>query len=242
MKIHVLAGESLVEQFEKTEIGGEVVVCRECFVDGDLEADTLEEFWEKRERYLSENSQKEPGFYEEKVKDEFIRLWNLSDRNDVNLWFENELFCQVNLWFCLWLLRNTEARFNVIYPPFTADEDVWKGFAHYDIEALKEGYGSKVSFSHDDIYLGVQLWEAYQKRDFEKLLSLAETDSKCFPKLKEVCEAAAEIETRPKATLKKIIDGGKTEFGEAFKEFSEIEAIYGFGDLQVKRIFDELQG
>jgi len=242
MKIHVLAGESLVEPFRKTEIEGDIVVCRECFIDGDLEADTLEEFWEMREKYLSQTSEEEPGFYEEKVRDEFIRLWNLSDRNEVNLWFEYELFCQVNLWFCLWLLRNTEARFNVVYPPFKTDADVWKGFAYYDVDELKESYGAKATFGHDDVYLGVQLWEAFQKRDFEKLLSLGETKSKCFPRLKEVCEAAAEIDTRPKATLRQIIDSGKTEFGEAFKEFSEIEAIYGFGDLQVKKIFDELQG
>jgi hypothetical protein len=31
------------------------------------------------------------------------------------------------------------------------------------------------------------------------------------------------------------------EFGPVFKEFNKRESIYGFGDLQVKRIFDEIK-
>jgi hypothetical protein len=30
-------------------------------------------------------------------------------------------------------------------------------------------------------------------------------------------------------------------FGEVFKEFNKRESIYGFGDLQVKRLFDEIK-
>jgi hypothetical protein len=33
---------------------------------------------------------------------------------------------------------------------------------------------------------------------------------------------------------------GTTDFGLIFKEFNKREAIYGFGDLQVKRLLDGL--
>lgn len=240
MNVHVLSGDSLVEEFKKTNLDGETVVCRECLVDGELRSDGLEEFWAMRENYLSKTYPKEPNFYKEKVKDEFIKLWNLGDGNKINLWFEYELFCQVNLWFCLWLLRNTQAEFYIVYPQLKNKEDVWKGFGDLNSEELKTSFDSRVKFSHDDVFLAVQLWEAFQDRDFKKLVELADTESKCFPYLKEVCEAAAQIETRPKESLEKIIEGGKTDFGEVFGEFSETEGIYGFGDLQVKKIFDEI--
>ncbi len=41
--IHVLAGDSLVEPFKNTNIKGEIVVCRECLIDGDLKAEKDEE-------------------------------------------------------------------------------------------------------------------------------------------------------------------------------------------------------
>ena len=198
MNVHVLIGDSLVENFKNTNIEGEVVVCRECLVDGDLKSDNLEDFWNVRESYLSDASAKDSNFYEEKVKNEFINLWNLGDGNKIHLWFERELFCQVNLWFCLWLLRNTEARFCLIYPTLNNEADVWKGFSHLDADELKTSFDEKITLTHDDVYLAVQLWEAFQNRDFEKLAALGETKSACFPTLKEVCDAAGAIDTRPK--------------------------------------------
>jgi hypothetical protein len=94
--------------------------------------------------------------------------------------------------------------------------------------------------SHDDVYLAVQLWEAYQKGDSEKLLELAETETAKFPTLKEVCKALSEIDTRPKAVVSRLIGDGHTEFGDLFREFSKAEGVYGFGDSQVRNIFDEV--
>ena len=240
MNIHVLAGDSLAAPFGETEIDGEVFVCRECLVDGDAGTDSLEGFWLRREAYLAGNYEKEEGFYEDKVKNEFIRLWNRSEGNNVNLWFERELFCQVNLWFTIWLLRNTEATMYVVYPKLAKDTDIWKGFSFLNSNELKTSFEERIKLNHDDIYLGVQLWEAFQARDFEKLSDLGSTESKAFPTLKEVCEAAVEIETRPRNSLAKIIESGAKDFGAAFKAFNETEAIYGLGDLQVKKLYDEV--
>ena len=39
-------------------------------------------------------------------------------------------------------------------------------------------------------------------------------------------------------TIMKELD--TEEFGPVFREFNKRESIYGFGDLQVKRLFDEI--
>ncbi len=240
MPVHVLPGDSLVEMFGKIGLEGDVVVCRECFIDGDLKAESLEEFWQIREEFLRNSYGDKESGYTKNVTDEFIRLWNLSDGNKVNLWFERELFCQVNLWFCLWILRNTEPEFFAVYPKIKSGDDRWTGFSALSEEDLKESFEMRVKISNDDVFLGAELWEAFQARDFEKLLELGDAESEAFPTLKEVCEAAAEIDTRPKETLRKIIEEGKSDFRVAFQEFCKAEAIYGFGDLQVKKIYDTL--
>ena len=53
MIYHVLPGDALVETFEKTNIEGEIIVCRECLIEGDWQAESLEDFWQLRENYLS---------------------------------------------------------------------------------------------------------------------------------------------------------------------------------------------
>jgi hypothetical protein len=46
---------------------------------------------------------------------------------------------------------------------------------------------------------------------------------------------------RPVQSLMNIINELKTnEFGPVFRLFCQRESIYGFGDLQVKRIFEEI--
>ena len=237
----MLPGDSLVEQFDKTAIDGEIIVCRECLIDGDLAADKLWEFWQVREKYLTTAYGGSEKQYHE-IKQEFVKLRHLADGNAVNLWFEYELFCQVNLWFCLWLLRNTRVEFYVVYPKLKNKEDVWKGFSLLNTDQLKESFAQKVRLGHDDIYLGVQLWQAFQQRDFERLKELGKTESKCFPTLKEVCQAAAEIDTRPKESIRKIIAEGNENFNSVFGAFNKNEAIYGFGDLQVKKIYDKIVG
>lgn len=240
MSVNVLSGDSLVENFRKTGIEGEMIVCRESFVDGDLTGENLEDFWATRENYLNSTYSGEVETnYTEKVTDQFIELWNIADGNTVNLWFEYELFCQVNLWFTIWLLRNSTAEFYIVYPKLD-ENDRWSGFRSHDPDELKSCFDQKMRINDDDLYLGVQLWEAFQKRDFKVLKQLGEKESQGFPTLKEVCEAACEIDTRPKETLSKIISGGKTSFGDVLKEFCGVEGVYGFGDLQVKRVYHEL--
>ncbi len=243
MNIHLLCGDSLAKPFHSTGIEGEVKICRECFVDGDLKSEGLEDFWEKREKYLTTAYNGETPKYVTDIRDEFIALWNLADvkENSVNLWFERELFCQVNMWFSIWLLRTTETDFFVVYPRLENDDDKWKGFSQLDHEGLKASFEKREKLSYGDVYLAVELWEAFEKRDFEKLTALGKTESEAFPTLKEVCEAAVQIETRPKDSLKKIIAEGAQDFTSAFKAFSETEAVYGFGDLYVKRIYDSLK-
>ena len=48
-------------------------------------------------------------------------------------------------------------------------------------------------------------------------------------------------QSRPYTSLLEITKKLKpSSFGKVFVEFSQKEAVYGFGDIQVKRIFDEI--
>lgn len=238
MIYHVLPGDAQVEEFKKTDIEGEVIICRECLIVGDVNAETLPEFWEQRAHFiLSEYGEDEIEYYE-KVADEVAKLLDADSEDEVNLWFEYELFCSVNLWFCLWLLNETGARIYRVEPIVLSETDRWLGFGKLDEDNLKTCFNARTKFRAEDVALGAELWNAYRKNDRVKLAELSNSTSPCFPYLRDVCEAAIEKESRPSEIIAEIQFEGKTEFKDIFPEFTRRAGVYGFGDLQVRRLIE----
>lgn len=236
MIYHVLPGDAQVETFKKTGIEGEIIVCRECLIDGDITAENLEDFWRIRENYLSKTYPNSEISYAENVRAEFEKLSNVSANDVVNLWFEYELFCQTNLWFCLALISEKDANIYRVSPIVRNENDLWKGFGGLNENDLKRCFDQRIELSREDILLGRELWKSFVFKSFD-LIDFEKAGN--FPHLKEVCEAAAEIESRPEARVREILETGETDFSKVFEKFRETEGIYGFGDTQVKKIYDD---
>lgn len=232
---HITNGDYLSEDLKETSIEGEIIVCREALVSGDLKADSLEEFWEVRAHSISEDYQVSIESYYEKSVSEFEKILNIPESSEVNLWFEDDLFCQVNLWFCVSLLSNTnDLKIYRVFPKINTVNH-WRGFANYDYSDLENALESKVLLNGNDIDLAVNLWKAYQNNDIDSLKQLSENQSNCFHFLKEVVDA--NIHLNPKDFIKNQIEKGFTDFESVFKQFQEELGIFGFGDLQVRKIY-----
>ncbi len=181
--------------------------------------------------------------YHEKVAGELAKLIDLDQDTEVNLWFEYELFCSVNMWFCLWLLSETGATVYRVEPVILDYENRWLGFGKLEAADLQKCFDRRTAFSAEDIKLGVDLWNAYRKDDKNRLAELGGNPHgskgvSCFPYLAEVVAAAIEKDTRPAEIVAEIQFEGKTEFEDIFPEFTRRAGVYGFGDLQVKRIME----
>ena len=111
MTIHILNGDGLAENFN---LEGEIVVCREALIEGNLEAENLNDFWQGRADFIK--SSYDQNSYFENVKTEFDKLNKLKPIDEINLWFGNEAFCQVNMWFCVWLVAEKGAKIYRIFP------------------------------------------------------------------------------------------------------------------------------
>ncbi len=241
MNIHVLPGDALAYDFKKTEIDGQLVICRECLVAGDVKAENLEDFWQVRADFIADSFSGRREEYYSGVVAEFEKLKNFaSAKAEINLWFEYELFCQVNMWFCLYYLRDSKAKIFRVAPVMRTAHELWKGFGKLAAEDLKNCFAERGEFSEGDILLGAKLWKAYQDKDYSELARLSEYKSPRFPYLQEVCQAEIDKDTRPAAVLKGIVAKGKKDFAEIFSEFSAQAGVYGFGDDQVKTILETI--
>ncbi|MEO7538785.1 MAG: DUF1835 domain-containing protein [Pyrinomonadaceae bacterium] len=238
MTIHVLPGDSLVDEFRKANIPGDVIVCRECLVVGPVDADTTFEFWDDRARFILAEYGEDEIEYHERVADELEKLAEVEPGTEVNLWFEYELFCSVNIWFCISKLAGRGANIYRVEPSVLSIKDRWKGFGALQASDLRKCFESRRELSADDIKLGAALWEAFRADDHRSLKELSKGPSDAYPYLDEVCEAAIEKDLRPVETLMEIKKEGITEFDDVFAEFSHRAGVYGLGDLQVQRLLE----
>ena len=239
MNYQVLPGDAVAEEFRKTKIDGNVIICRECLIVGDVDADILPEFWEQRARFILSEYGEDEIVYHETVADELAKLHDLDEGAEVNLWFEYELFCSVNMWFCLWLLSETGAAVYRVEPVILSEDNRWDGFGKLTAAELQTCYDARTYFKPEDIAVGAALWNAYRKGDKAKLKELSTVESTCFPHLAEICEAAIDKETRPAEIISELTFEGKTELEDVFPAFTRRAGVYGLGDLQVQRLLDQ---
>lgn len=238
MIYHVLPGDAQVEEFRKTDIEGEVLVFREAFITGPVDSLNVDEFWDARARFILSEYGEDVIDYQEKVADELLRLDDAEAGDEVNLWFEFELFCSVNMWFCLAQLNHTGSRVFRVAPVNPSPDNVWEGFGGYAADDLQASFDSRVQLSVEDIETGANLWAAFRDRDPVRLRALSDYRSPAFPLLKEVCEAAAEIDILPAEIVREIMSTGKRGIDEIFPEFKQRAGVYGFGDLQVEKLIE----
>jgi len=240
---HILNGDSLKEQFPKN-IQGEILVARECLVDGNVKGNSLSDFFKVRAEFISNNydGYKEQDYFEKTVP-EFHKIQNIPDNVDINLWFEDDLFCQVNFWFVINLLSKSHQNnhFFLIRPKAHSQY----GFGGLNKSELVSIYESRLKLT--ELNKLAILWECYQINDTEKLIKTSRELKNAYPFILTAAEAHIErIPTngelgRPSQSLIQIIEDLETdEFGPVFREFNKRESIYGFGDLQVKRLLDEI--
>lgn len=245
MIYHILNGDALKSQLEG-KIAGQLIVARECLIDGPVASTKLSAFYEERAQFLSTAyGVSDPSKYYDKVVPEFEQLQQIETGAEVNLWFEEDLFCQVNCWFVLHLLKQNGADIQLSWVLPTAD--IRYGFGGMSEAALLAAYENRKGISNKAFAQLSGLWSLYQNNEIEAMLELVIPLQKDFPFLSRAIEAHRDRLPqknslgRPKQALLKIMQELDTrEFGPVFQAFHQQESIYGFGDLQVKRLFDEL--
>lgn len=239
---HVINGDALREQFP-ADISGKIIVMRECLVDGPVNADDLESLFAIRANFISEGYGGTKEEYHEKLVTELSHLEKVESNADINLWFEDDLFCQVNFWFIISLLQHHKLQ-NPIYliKPITHTR---YGFGGLNQLELKQISDNRIPLHKlEEISM---LWQFYTEDRNNDMLELADQLRDNYPFILPAVTAHVDRQPtsdslgRPTATLIKIMkELDTTEFGSIFQEFSERESIYGFGDLQVKKLYDDI--
>lgn len=240
---HILNGDALKQQFPKS-IQGEIIIVRECLIEGNVKGEALGQFFDNRAEFISEAYKATKQDYNEKVAAEFFKILDLENA-EVNLWFEDDLFCQVNFWFVAYLLQNVNNNENQVYLIRPKSHTPY-AFGGLDTAELLSVYENRMTLTALGKFS--ELWLAYQADDVLKMTEIASELEVNYPFVMPVVQAhiqrlpSEDSLGRPIDTLIAIMDELKTdEFELVFREFNKRESIYGFGDLQVKRFYGQIK-
>jgi hypothetical protein len=239
MTYHILNGDALDHQLP-SQIVGERIIMRECLMEGPVQASSFDSFVSQRSDYVSKAF--EDSRYYEWVVPELRKIHNIKDGSEVFLWFEDDVYCQVNLWYVLHQLADySNLSLYLVRPTSKCPYS----FGCYHSDGLIQLFEQAVPVSH--ISELANLWNCYQHEDWTQLKSSAATLADTYPFITPAVTAQIEripnqhSEGRPIETLKKIVaEIGSDSFKDIFIAFSEKEAIYGMGDLQVRNMLHEL--
>jgi hypothetical protein len=244
-QVHILNGDSLKINFPK-DLFGDKIVFRECLIDGNILGENFEVFFTNRANYIhSIIEEKNKINYKEYTLKEFYKVNKIDDIVEINLWFEDDLFCQTNLWFVLFYLKEKKFQNNIylVRPKITSPYS----FGNMSSDELINSYNKRTNIDKKSWQYFSELWKAYQQNNFNELIEIGNKLNTFSSFLIPVINAQIDRFNktslgRPKQTLLNIKKEFKTtDFNVICKEFNKREAIYGFGDLQIKLMLNELE-
>lgn len=224
---HILNGDCLAEKFPKN-LEGEIIIWREALIDGPVSED---DFFENRKKFITDNYDSESN-YDELVVKEFKKMQNISENSAIFFWFEDDLFCQINFWFLISKLNLNNTKIFRVFP-----KDKEKGFAETNENGLLEMFHSAKEITDTERKLISNLWNDFQQNNLFK-----ETSSEIVRNLEELITANENLFNGTLENQIKDIQKNAETFEEVFKIFNQKYPVYGFGDLQLKRLMNQFFG
>ncbi|WP_034058478.1 DUF1835 domain-containing protein [Lacinutrix jangbogonensis] len=247
--LNITNGRSLTNYLEKENYEGDILTWHEMLCEGptEKEIDTTS-FFEKRKVFLESVYNAEYDIL--KVQSEIRKTNNINDYQEVILWFEYDLFCHINLIAAISLLKQKGIRIPIflVCSGRIEGEIGLKGLAELTPEQLSTHYKDKIELSIDDIALAQKAWRIYCDHDHNLLKPLITRPSNfkylsiCLKAhLKRFPDTRSGLSTLQYNILKLIGEHKIKSRHHLVGYVLHYQGYYGFGDMQIVRLIDELE-
>ncbi len=241
--IHILNGDALAERFPE-EIKGQRIVIRECMAICSAYEGSIEDIFKHRAEFLqSRYPEIVEDYYSKVILPEFDKLKRLDTSYKIHLWFENDLFCQANLWFTITYLDYLGLSKNLYLVEPTSQHPY--SFAYHSREALHTIFKERKYITNTADY--ILIWEAFINKNRTVLKKINEQTSH-LAILKNALDMAISIIPNEKdqsafdLKCKKIYNSlSLINFKEFYAIFQSKYPEYGFGDLEMYVRFERLK-
>ena len=170
-------------------------------------------------------------------------LATFPEHDEVVLWFEHDLFCQVQLIYLLnWFAGREmgQTKLSLVCVDQFPGVLPFHGLGELNKEQLQSLFPGRSGIAGPQLDLAVKAWDAYSATDARSLISLLSSDMSALPFLKDALQKHLERFPstrnglgRVENTALALVPAGHTKFRSLFPAFARRESAYGFGDAQV---------
>jgi len=244
--LHIVNGLATLKLLDRTDIRGARVSGDDIFAEGPVQ-DCLETpgAWRTRAEYLQKHFGIPKEQYLQRKEERERNLRSFAYHEEVVLWFEFDLFCQLNLLYLLhWFSKKTlgHSRLTLICPGEFPGVKRFRGLGDLGPGQLTSLFEDRAEITEQQRTLGVKAWSAYSSPDPTQIQLLLEESTEPLRHLHKAFSAHLErfpwtgsgLNGVEEKTLQSLSDGGPRKFPDLFEVVSASDKVFshGMGDVQ----------
>ena len=248
---HILNGDAVITPFLESGIEGEFAIWRELHCQGPTSLIiSSQEFSDQRKSFLKSYLDIDQRFFDEHTQSQ-LALIREHVENEVTLWFEYDLFCQINMMVAINLINqiSPDCKIYLITVGKSLDHPDWITLAQVRHEEWPQLYHQKRLLEEDAVHFIKEAWKIYcsnDHRDFDILLADCPSSFKYFPQAIENHYRRFPSRVDRLTDIQRFIfqNLSAVEFTNANDLIRQLLShfhFYGYGDLQYRAILKSLE-
>ena len=242
--LHIHNGDSTAGMMKEANFPGEHVAFREALATGPTPQDLSQDEWfVVRATYLAEGVKLEADQIKQDLERADAILDKISDHDETILWFEHDLFCQINLSYLLDRFSRQalgSSRLSLICIGEFPGRVNFKGLGELTAEQMASLFDTRHEVTESEMSLAQKAWAAFCSPDPTSIEQLLAEDTSALPFLRgALTQHLARFPSvrnglgKAENKLLEFISQGQSQFGSLCPAFFNAAPAYGLGDLQI---------
>jgi len=251
--LHITNGDSTTNYLKKLKFSGEFITWREMLCEGKTTTDVGSElFWKNRYDFFKTSYKVSKQKFIDYTLKEYRNLCNKKNQKEIVLWFEYDLFCQINMIAVIsWLKRYRKGyHISLVCSGKVANSKNMFAIPELSEKRIQNHFKNRVELTQDDIEYADYIWQLYcsdsplrletiykfnPMSPFQYLASAIQAHLKRFPSIENGLNAIENnilqiVEQEKIASKKHLVN-----------RLLKDEHVYGFGDLQYENKINEIK-
>jgi hypothetical protein len=240
------------EKLKSLKLDGDIITWREMLCEGKTETNVgSESFWKTRFEFLNKNYKVSKSWFIDKTLKEYRTLCNHKQEDRIVLWFDYDLFDQINMLAVISWLKTHRPYAEISLVSCDEDENFenLSGLGELADEQLRKLFTNRTLLTQDDIEYADYVWQLYCSDNPIRLENLKDFSSFQFSHLSGAIEAHLLRFPSIRNGLNEV-ENNVLRLARSTKPKSKVALLntvltnqgrYGFGDTQYDRVITKLK-
>lgn len=239
--LHIHNGDSTTNTLKEFGFAGEHRAFQEVLMEGPAPGGLSPDEWVAvRAGFLADAYEQEIEKCEKDLRAQEAWMRKFSECDETILWFEHDVFCQINLIYLLdWFSKRSPRRLSLICVGEFPGKPDFRGLGELTGEQLASLFDTRHEVTEAELRLAARAWAAYCSADPGEIVRLFDDDTSAMPFLGQALRlhlmrfpSARNGLGRIENTTLEMIASGAIGFKSLFPKFGQAEPVYGMGDSQ----------